>query len=123
MNISKKSAVKSIAIAGIASAAFFGSSELRSSQAAIATTEATPYVLSVTDAIAVTELVTSVGGQVGESTAFGVVEATLTEDQLQLISRSDDVSRISEVESGAADAVTAISETDSLQVAGWWWAN
>ena len=114
--------IKSLAIAGAVSLAFFGSSELRSSQVVeVASTSSQPYVLSVSDTIAVTDLVISVGGEVGARSSLGIIEASLTSEQLELVSRSASVSRISNSAEEYSDSLSSSELSSELQVAGWYW--
>ena len=120
-SINKTPVFKSLAIAGAVSLAFFGSTELRSSQGEFASAPTQSYVLSVSDAIAVTDLVVSVGGQVSSEGAFGVVTANLTSEQLELVSRSASVSRISKTSDEFDNSLSSVGSADGVQVAGWYW--
>jgi hypothetical protein len=118
--VKARSIVKPFAIASVFASAVFGAGELRSSQTISSESNASVYVLTVSDAIAASELVQSVGGELQEAPAgFGLVVASLTDNQLDLVSRSANVSRISESTSSDTNTVGIVDESQALQVAGW----
>ena len=112
-----KSFTRAGLFAGALALSTLGSTSLHSSTESI---EAKPYLLKVSNVMEAAQLVESVGGSVTETAAsISYLGATLTEDQLQLLSRSGLIVRIDEQQS--ADAEDPFAE-DSDQVAGnWWW--
>ncbi|MEE4190065.1 MAG: hypothetical protein V2I66_00720 [Halieaceae bacterium] len=92
-----------------------GSASLHSSTASV---ESKSYLLKVSNVMEAAQLVESVGGNVTETAAsISYLGATLTQEQLQLLSRSELVVRISEHQVADADEFAPGSE----EVAGSIW--
>ena len=95
--------------AGAIALSTLGSASLHSSTESI---ESKTYLLKVSNVTEAAQLVESVGGSVTETAAsISYLGATLTAEQLQLLSRSDLVVRISETE--------AVAESETF--AGMFW--
>ena len=123
-NFKLSTAVKTFSLAGVFAVAAFGATELRSSQASLADLQgqSSTYALTVSDAVAVTQLVKAVGGEVGNvSSGVGSVQAVLTQDQLELVSRSNFVSRVAAQPENSRTALSDAGQNQANQVAGVWW--
>ncbi len=102
--------------AGAIALSTLGSASLHSSTENI---EAKAYLLQVSNVMEAVHLVESVGGSVTETAAsISYLGATLTEEQLQLLSRSNLVVRISEHQVASADEAF---DSGSEEVAGSIW--
>jgi len=123
-NLKLNSAVKAFSVAGVFAVAAFGASDLRSSQVGPADfhEQSAMYALTVNDAVAVTQLVKAVGGEVSNvASGVGSVQASLTLEQLELVSRSNFVTRVSAQPEGIAAALSSAADDQLNQVAGVWW--
>ena len=97
--------------AGAIALGTLGSASLQSSTESI---EAKPYLLKVSNVMEAAQLVESLGGSVTETAAsISYLGAALTEEQLQLLSRSDLIVRIDEQQGDWSETAN--------RTAGLWW--
>ena len=102
--------------AGALALSTLGSASLHSSTESI---EAKPYLLKVSNVMEAAQLVESVGGSVTETAvSISYLGANLTDEQLELLSRSGIVVRISEQHSASAEGG---NEVGGDVIAGNWW--
>lgn len=104
--------------AGAIALSTLGSASLHSSTQSI---ESNSYLLKVSNVVEAAQLVESIGGNVTETAAsISYLGASLTDEQLQLLSRSDLVVRIS-VHKGASAEESFEAETGGVASNYWWW--
>jgi hypothetical protein len=123
-NFKLNASVKAFSIAGVFAVAALGATDLRSSQADFADShgQSAMYALTVNDAVAVTQLVKAVGGEISNvASGVGSVQASLTQEQLELVSRSNFITRVSAQPEGSSATLSSAVDNQVNQVAGVWW--
>ncbi len=116
-----KNLTRASLFAGAIALSTLGSASLHSSTESI---DSKAYLLKVSNVMEAAQLVESVGGSVTETAAsVNYLGATLTSEQLQLLSRSDLVVRISEtVESSESETLAGMFwRRANDQLAGMFW--